>query len=125
MTTEFILTYLIFAFASVGIGNLYLYLIRPAQLFAFMQKPLAYFSDKPGILSKFIYKSIGGCGVCTVQRFTDLTFAFLIYHFELPGQTWAVCLEWFGFYILFGGLSFYAQALAQKQPNETIKNIDL
>ena len=125
MTTEFILTFLVFAFASVGCGNLFLFLIRPGQLFQFVQLPLKYLSDKPGILAKFLYKSIGGCGVCTVQRFTDFGFFFIVYWFELPGCLWQVLLEWFGLYIVFGGLSFYAQAIAQKKPNETSKTIDL
>lgn len=125
MTTEFILTFLVFAFASVGCGNLFLFLIRPGQLFEFVQPALKYLQDKPGILAKFIYKSIGGCGVCTVQRFTDLFFLFIVYWFELPGVKIQVFFEWFGLYIVFGGLSFYAQAIAQKRPSETSKTIDL
>lgn len=120
MTIEFILTFFVFAMAANGLGNLYLYLIREGQLFAFMQKPIKYFSGKNGIVAKFIHKSIGGCEICTVQRFGDLSFAFFMSYFTMPGTLIISILSWFALYCLFGGLIFYFTAIASKQSNQPI-----
>ena len=127
MTIEFIITFFVFALAANGLGSLYLFLIRPGQLLSFVQKPIKYLSDKKGILAKFLYKSIGGCEICTVQRFGDLTFAFFVSYFTMPGPTWLVYLQWFILYCLFGGLLFYFGSIASKniQPQTKKQNIEL
>ena len=127
MTIEFIITFFVFAMAANGLGNLYIYLIRPGQLFSFMQLPIKYFSDKKGILARFIYKSIGGCEICTIQRFGDMAFAFFVSCFVMPGPTWWVCVSWFFLYCLFGGLLFYFTAIAsnKNQPQTKKQNIEL
>lgn len=127
MTIEFILTFFVFAMSANGLGNLYLYLIRDGQLFSFMQKPLIYFSSKKGLISKFIHKSIGGCEICTIQRFGDLSFAFFMSYFSMPGDVIITSISWFALYCLYGGLIFYFSAIAsrQAQPKTTSKKIEL
>lgn len=120
MTIEFILTFFVFAMSANGLGNLYLYLIREGQLFAFMQGPIKYFSGKNGIVAKFIHKSIGGCEICTVQRFGDLSFAFFVSYFTMPGTLIISILSWFTLYCLFGGLIFYFTAIASNKSNQPI-----
>lgn len=110
----FILSFITLAFCSVGLGSLYLYMIRKDELLGFMQKPLEYLKPKKGPLAIFLYKSFGGCDVCTIQRFADLIFALLIVLTPLkihPGL-------WFIFYCLFGGLIFYINVTMAKKENK-------
>jgi len=92
-----ILLFALFAFASNGLAKLYLYLIRKGQLFSFMQKPIVYLQDKKNPLAIFAYKSIGGCEVCTIQRFADVAFIVLIYmapiHLHWLLWTFLYCLN--------------------------------
>lgn len=116
ITTTYILTFLILCAGSVGLGNLYLYLITPGQLFSFMQPVLVSLSkvttSHKGI--EFLYKSIGGCAVCTRQRFTDLSFIFLCFAF--PFNWWFV----FPLYAIYGGLAYYLDALNTNKQTNTI-----
>ena len=118
-----ILLFALFAFASNGLAKLYLYLIRKGQLFSFMQKPIVYLQDKKNPLAIFTYKSIGGCEVCTIQRFADVAFIVLIYMSPIHIH-W---LLWSFLYCLFGGLSFYATMLTQREqtPPKTTQKINL
>ena len=117
-----ILLFALFAFASNGLAKLYLYLIRKGQLFSFMQKPIVYLQDKINPLAIFAYKSIGGCEVCTIQRFADVAFIVLIYMSPIHLH-W---LLWSFLYCLFGGLSFYATMLTQReQTPKTTQKINL
>ena len=117
-----ILLFALFAFASNGLAKLYLYLIRKGQLFSFMQKPIVYLQDKKNPLAIFTYKSIGGCEVCTIQRFADVAFIVLIYMSPIHLH-W---LLWSFLYCLFGGLSFYATMLTQReQTPKTTQKINL
>ena len=117
-----ILLFALFAFASNGLAKLYLYLIRKGQLFSFMQKPIVYLQDKKNHLAIFTYKSIGGCEVCTIQRFADVAFIVLIYMSPIHLH-W---LLWSFLYCLFGGLSFYATMLTQReQTPKTTQKINL
>mgnify|MGYP006390172165 FL=1 len=118
-----ILLFALFAFASNGLAKLYLYLIRKGQLFSFMQKPIVYLQDKKNPLAIFAYKSIGGCEVCTIQRFADVAFLVLIYMSPILLH-W---LLWSFLYCLFGGLSFYATMLTQREqtPSKTTQKINL
>jgi hypothetical protein len=117
-----ILLFALFAFASNGLAKLYLYLIRKGQLFSFMQKPIVYLQDKKNPLAIFAYKSIGGCEVCTIQRFADVAFIVLIYMAPIHLH-W---LLWTFLYCLFGGLSFYATMLTQReQTPKTTQKINL
>lgn len=127
MTIEFIITFFVFAMSANGLGNLYLYLIRDGQLLSFMQKPLIYFSSKTSLISKFIHKSIGGCDICTIQRFGDLSFLFFMSYFSMPGDVIITSISWFALYCLYGGLIFYFSAIAsrQTQPKTTSKKIEL
>lgn len=117
MYNSLIITFVAFAFACNGLGNLYLFLIREGQLFSFMQKALKHFEKK----NVFIYKSIGGCETCTIQRFADIAFIVLILLNPIRFFQNGVgnFLTWFFIYCLFGGLVFYATALVSK--NETPK----
>lgn len=118
-----ILLFALFAFASNGLAKLYLYLIRKGQLFSFMQKSIVYLQDKKNPLAVFAYKSIGGCEVCTIQRFADVAFIVLIYMSPIQLH-W---LLWSFLYCLFGGLSFYATMLTQREqtPPKTTQKINL
>ena len=117
-----ILLFALFAFASNGLAKLYLYLIRKGQLFSFMQKPIVYLQDKKNPLAIFTYKSIGGCEVCTIQRFADVAIIVLIYMAPIHLH-W---LLWSFLYCLFGGLSFYATMLTQReQTPKTTQKINL
>lgn len=121
MGIEFIITFAVLAFASCGLGNLYLYLIRRGQLLGFMQSVLEWIKPK----STFLYKSLGGCEVCTIQRIADLSFLFMVFLYGFTGAIWERALTWFAIYCLYGGLVFYASALASKSPNITSKKLDI
>ncbi len=116
MTIEFIISFLIFALAACGLGNLYLYLIQPNQLLSFVENWLSFWKDK----NVFIYKSIGGCGVCTIQRFGDLSYILLMIMFKV--NVWYIL----PLYCLYGGLIFFFNGLKSK-PNPIVnsKTIDL
>jgi len=73
MTIEFIIYFFVLALASNGLSKLYLYLIQPNELFSFMQPAIRYFETR----SEFIYRSIGGCKICTTQRFADIAYILL------------------------------------------------
>lgn len=119
----FILLYVTLGFSSMGLGMLYLYLIRKGQSLDFMQKLLKLLDDHRNPLSLFLYKSIGGCEVCTIQRFTDLSFVVLMIltplklHFTL----------WFIVYCLYGGFVFFISntMVTKTQPKITSEKIDL
>lgn len=102
---SFIVWFAVFSFASCGLGNLYLNLIRPGQLFDFMQPVLVALSKNKKRV--FLYKSLGGCAVCTRQRFADLSFIMLVILF--PQKWWAVL----PLYCLYGGLLFWAQSFVE------------
>lgn len=71
MTILSIILLLTFSLFSASLGRLYQYLIQPSQLFGFVSKML------PKIKNLYIYKSIGGCEICTTQRIAD--FYFILY----------------------------------------------
>lgn len=121
MGIEFVITFAVLAFASCGFGNLYLYLIRKGQLLGFMQEVLVWLKPK----STFLYKSLGGCDVCTIQRIADLTFLFMVFLYGFTGAIWERVLTWFILYCLFGGLTFYASSLAEKKPTITSQKLDI
>lgn len=112
---EFVLLFWTLCIASVGLGKLYAYLIMPGQLMSFMQPVIAEMKHH----SEFIYKSIGGCDVCTRQRFTDLTYVLLIAIAPptLPGLNIVLnFLLYLALYCLYGGLAFYFEAFVTKSP---------
>lgn len=119
ITTTYILTFFVLCAGSVGLGNLYLHLIEPGQLLSFVQNILVRLSKSTMNKSiEFLYKSIGGCAVCTRQRFTDLSFVFLC--FALPFNWWFV----FPLYAIYGGLAYYLESLnMNKQPNNIAPKI--
>lgn len=127
---QILLTFLVFAFSACGLGKLYLILIRHGQLLSFMQRPLRYLQDRKDPASIFAYKSIGGCDICTVQRFADVAFFFLVYTNQgtFHSNTILNILAWFFLYCLFGGMVFYATSLITKdppQPKKTTETIQL
>ena len=102
MTITDILLLLLFALFSASLGRLYMYLIQPHQLFGFVQKWLL--STK----SKVLYKSIGGCEVCTTQRFAELYFILYIVLTDL--NFWLYILLFIGY----GSLVFNLGTMKQK-----------
>ena len=104
MTIEFIIYFFVLAMASNGLSRLYLYLIQPNELFSFVQPWIKYFETR----NDFIFRSIGGCKICTMQRFADLTYILLSILFF---QGWVYCII---FYFLFSGLSLYFSELTNK-----------
>ena len=114
----FILYFAVFAASAVGLGNLYLHLIQPIAPLSFMQKALDWSKPK----SEFLYKSIGGCKICTIQRFADLSFIFLMC---INRPQWYFI---FPLYCLYGGLVFYFQSVGnngEKVVPVNSKNIEL
>ena len=122
---ELLLLYIVFSISSTGLAMLYLFMIRKGQLFSFMQVPLNYLSDKKGVLAIFLYKSMGGCEVCTIQRFADVSFIVII----LISSIHLHFLLWFFIYCLFGGMVFYASQIMnnakKSEPKKTTQNIEL
>lgn len=121
---EFILCYLILCLSSVGTGKLYLYLIHPDRLFSFMQPMLQDMKRE----STFLYKSLGGCEVCTRQRFTEFSYLVLVL-LTNPFSGWVNLLH-FILFILYGGLAFYFDSLTWSKsepikPEIKTKNIEL
>ena len=112
---EFILLYWTLCIASIGLGKLYIYLIRPGQLLEFMQPVIAEMKHH----SEYLYKSIGGCDVCTRQRFTDLSYLLLVAIAPpiIPGLNIVLnILLYFALYCLYGGLAFYFEVFVTKDP---------
>jgi len=112
---EFILLYWTLCIASVGLGKLYAYLIQPGQLLSFMQPVIAEMKHH----NQFVYKSIGGCDVCTRQRFTDLSFLLLITIAPpiIEGLILPLnILLYLVLYCLYGGLAFYFEAFVTQAP---------
>lgn len=117
METKFILLFVTLAFSISGLGNLYLHLIKPMQLLSFMQKPLDYFKEK----NVYLYKSLGGCKICTIQRFADVAYIVLVCNSNL--NVWLIL----PLYCVFGGLVYYATSLNEKSVNPIMNSqkIDL
>jgi|LakMenEpi03Aug12_release.lakeMendotaPanAssembly.Ray.scaffolds.fasta_scaffold03130_9 hypothetical protein len=111
MSIEFVLTFILLAFAVVGVGELYLFAIREGQFLDFMARPLAWLHARSAQskAAEFAFKSIGGCRVCTIQRFAEL--ATLLLWFLFPEPWYYDLLT----YVLFGGMVFYAQSRGQEQ----------
>jgi len=108
MTIQFLLSFIIFNISAVGLAKLYLALIQPNQLLSFMNKPLVWAQNN----SKFIFKSIGGCTICTIQRFLDLSFIMIVFANDI--NYWLV----FPLYCLYGGLGYYIASIQQEQPTQ-------
>jgi hypothetical protein len=104
-TVTFIISYFVLCLASVGTGKLYLWLIRPDNLFGFIQPTLVRLQPSNG----FLFKSIGGCDVCTRQRFTELSYILLICLIN-PLSGWYNVIH-FLLFIFYGGLAFYLESL--------------
>ena len=118
MTIQFLLSFIIFNISAVGLAKLYLALIQPNQLLSFMNKPLVWAQNN----SKFIFKSIGGCTICTIQRFLDLSFIMIVFANDI--NYWLV----FPLYCLYGGLGYYIASMQQEQvpqPKEIHQKIEL
>jgi hypothetical protein len=110
MNTTYIIYFLVLAIACNGLAKLYLYLIQPEQLFSFVQKWIKYFATR----NDFIYRSLGGCKVCTVQRFAELSYILLSVLFF---NGWVLTLV---FYPLFCGLVFYFSELTNRPINPIV-----
>lgn len=95
MDIQHILLLLTFSLFSASLGRLYQYLIQPTQLLGFVAKLL------PKIKNQFVYKSIGGCEVCTTQRIADLYFILYIY---LTDLAWCIYIP---LYIGHGAFVFW------------------
>jgi len=126
MTIQFLLSFIIFNISAVGLAKLYLALIQPNQLLSFMNKPLVWAQNN----SKFIFKSIGGCTICTIQRFLDLSFlmvmviTYLNSWITFPLYYWLI----FPLYCFYGGLGYYIASMQQEQapqPKEIHQKIEL
>ena len=112
METKEILLFIMLAVGASGLGSLYLHLIKPMQLLSFMQRFLDYFKDK----NVFMYKSLGGCKICTIQRFADIIF--IAYAILTHMNIWLVL----PLYCVFGGLVFYATSLTEKSVNPIVNS---
>ena len=111
-TLIFIISYFIFCTASVGLGRLYIYLIQPNNLFEFMQSLLVDLKRE----NTFLYKSLGGCSICTRQRMTDIAYLFLVFMFN-PLHGW-YNLAHIALYVFFGGLAFYLDSFGLSNNKE-------
>lgn len=110
---EFILIYLILCVSSVGTGKLYLWLIHPERLFSFMQPLIHEMKNE----STFLYKSIGGCEVCTRQRFTEFSYLLVLF-LSNPLHGWYNLIH-IVLFVFYGGLAFYFDSLTwPKEPKE-------
>lgn len=110
--TEFILWYLVFSMSAVGTGKLYMYLIQPNQLFAFMQPVIS----EAKFINNFLYRSIGGCEICTIQRFNDFAYIVLLSITDsiLPDSSLVIVITaYIILYIMFAGLSYFMYSLIQ------------
>jgi hypothetical protein len=93
------------AIGVAGIGRLYAYCIQPGQIFDFMQSVLVWLQTR----NKFWFKRLGGCAVCTIQNFIDITFLFVWWHLH-------TFLNWYqllGSYLFLSGIAFYFYALIE------------
>ncbi len=99
----------VIAVAIAGLTQLYAVCIQPRQIFDFMQKALVYFKDK----NTFLFKRLGGCAVCNLQLFVDLTALILIRIFYIEYAWWQMLLMYF----LLTGLTFYFYAIAESLKN--------
>jgi len=117
MSSNFIIYFFIMAVSAVGLGQLYLHLIQPLQLLSFMQRALNLAKER----NVFLYKSIGGCKICTIQRFADVTYILLLIIHPIA---WYYAIA---FYMLFGGLVFFFESLNHQpvQPIVKSENIEL
>ena len=112
--TEFIITYLVMSMAAVGTGKLYMYLIQQGQLFKFMQPIIAECKH----INDFLFRSIGGCEVCTIQRFNDLSYIILLSITDDIFFESHILISLFGYFILYifyAGLSFFFYSLVSIQ----------
>ena len=105
MITSDILLFIVFAVAAVGVGNLYLYMIRDGQLLGFMQHVIDEYKA-----NQFIYKSIGGCNVCTRQRFVEIVYVVFLFASQMDWFWWSAIIG----YILFSGVAFYMDSLTKQ-----------
>ena len=112
---EFILYFFGMGVCVVGLSDLYLHLISEGQFLDIMNKPLYKLQQKESKLAKFAFKSLGGCKVCTTQRFADLGFILLVLLFT---QKWYV---WFISYCLFGGLVFWLASFKKNEVTPIVK----
>ena len=118
ISIQFLLSFVILNVSAVGLAKLYMVLIQPNQLLSFMNRPLLWAQNN----SKFIYKSIGGCTICTIQRFLDLSFIMIVLTNNV--NYWLI----FPLYCLYGGLGFYVASIQQEQkpqPKEIHQKIEL
>lgn len=99
------LFYFVLCIASVGTGRLYLWLIRPNNLFGFIQPLLVELQNE----STFLYKSIGGCDVCTRQRFTEFSYLLVLFACN-PLHGWYNLIH-IPLFVFYGGLAFYFESL--------------
>lgn len=126
---EYALLYLILCLSSVGLGKLYIYLIQPGRVFQFMQYVLVELKSESTIL----YKSLGGCDVCTRQRFTDLSYVLLLVISPSPFSQHhylTIFLLHLLMYCFYGGLAFYFESFVttqhtQSQPPTKTTNIEI
>jgi len=120
MGLDYIISLLVLALSVTGLSKLYAYLIHPNNLFGFVQKWLVWLKDR----SEFTYRSIGGCNVCTTQRFADIFFILHSLYFSTFVWYWYIVV-----YILFGGLVFFLSGIFDKKniptPETITKKIEL
>lgn len=102
---------LILSIAIAGITYLYLTITQVGQIFDFMQSVLAYLQPR----SEFLYKRLGGCGLCTLQMAIDIEYL-LYFATSEAHERWYV---WLGNYLLMSGLSHYFYVLLLKQNEST------
>lgn len=112
------------AIGVAGIGQLYAYCIQPGQIFGFMQSVLVWLQTR----NTFWFKRLGGCSICTIQNFIDITFLFVWWHLH-------TFLNWYqllGSYLFLSGIAFYFYGLYEylKQRPQTklkteIENVEL
>jgi len=115
MTITFLIAFTVTNFAAVGLAKLYLELIREGQLLDFMNKPLKWAKEQK---NNFIYKSIGGCKICTIQRFLDLSF--ILVWIMASDMKWYYA---FIFYCLYGGMGYnFAVLTDEKKPAPIVKS---
>lgn len=97
-----------------GLGQLYLFLIRNGQPLYIIQKVINKIQNKKNYFYKFIYKSIGGCGICTIQRFAD----FIYIAFVIINEISVSPILLFIYYCLFGGSVYFFSNVIQIYQNK-------
>ena len=116
---EFILYFFGIAICVVGLSDLYLHLISKGQFLDIMDSvlmKLKNISDKGSKWALFAFKSLGGCKVCTTQRFADLGFILLVLLFTQKWYVWLIA------YCLFGGLVFWLASFKNNEVNPIVKS---